>query len=335
MRVGAVAVLFGCLFRTLAADVSYFGVVKSIRYEQTNGSAPALLSTNAFGFSAFVVAATNNVVTNATVKPANTTPLRTLLPDTNGLTLMYNEVFSTQAALDSAYPVNSGFSVVNYTTTMYTVHEGVQSASLSFYLLPPILQVSYPSIPQLSDLAAAQSIDSTRDFELTWNSLGGSTITIVQLSIMDAASNVVFATPAPFQPGALSGNSTSAIIPAYSLPPGSNWIGHLTVANPGAPNTNSYAGATGVAALARDTQFAVATRPAPAPPRLVPVPQASTAFQLQLQGETNRFYQIEASTNLRNWTNLFTTNSATGIFEYRDWDSTNFSLRFYRGKVGQ
>lgn len=63
-----------------------------------------------------------NVVTNATVKPSNTTPLRTLTPDTNGVSLRFEERFDSQAALDSVYPTTSGFSAVSYTTTMHTVN---------------------------------------------------------------------------------------------------------------------------------------------------------------------------------------------------------------------
>jgi hypothetical protein len=160
-------------------------------------------------------------------------------------------------------------------------------------------------------------------------------VTIVQLTILDASSNLVFATSAPFQPGALNGASTSATIPAYALPAAASLTGHLTIANPGNPNTNSYPGAFGAAALANDTQFPLITRPAPPRPQLHVLPRSAGQFQLGLTGETNRLYQVQASSDLLAWTNLFTTNCLTGIFTYTDADSSNRFLRFYRGKVGQ
>ncbi len=313
-----------------AADVSYYGIIKSIQYEQTNDSAPTVLPTNAYAFHAFALASTNNVLTNATVAP----PLHALVPDdTNAMSLRWMEQFTTQAALDSAYPTGSFLSPANYTITMGTTNDGVKSGSLNFFIL--IVPVSFPTTPQLTNFAAAQAVDTTRDFQLGWKSLGGSTVAIVQLTIMDPGSNVVHMTPAPFEPGALSGTSFSATIPAYSLPPGTNLIGHLTIANPGMPNTNSYVGATGISAMAKDTQFSLVTRPAPAAPRLTVLPAQPDEFALRLEGEPNRTYQIEATPDFQTWTSLLTTNLQNGIFDYTDTNLITHSFRYYRGKVGQ
>lgn len=329
MKTSRLILLSFCLAASLSAngaDVSYYGIVKSAQYLQTNDSAPVLLTTNPYAFTAFVVAATNNVVTNATISP----PLHTLVADTNGLSWRFNDAFASQAALDAAYPTSSGLGAANYTMTMYTTNDGVKSGSLSFYLL--IFPLSYPSTPQLTNVTAAQSIDTTRDFTLGWNSLGGSSLAIVQLTVLDAASNLVYASPAPFQAGALNGTSTSTVIPAYSLPPGALLQGHLTIGNPGNPNTNSYAGATGVAALAKDTQFPLSTRPAPASPVLFA--RGANPFQSLVAGEANRLYQIQTSTNLVNWTTLFSTNSTTGFFGFTDPEVVT-AQRFFRAKIGQ
>jgi hypothetical protein len=313
--------------------VSYYGVVKSIFYEQTNASAPSVLASNAYGFTAFVVASTNDVVTNATVKPSNSAPLRQLFPDTNQISWRFEDFTNTQNALDAAYPAGSLLSPVNYTSTMYTIHDGVRSGAVNFFLL--ILPVSYPVTPQITNLTAAQGIDTTRDFQLGWNSLGGSTLAIVQLSILDSASNLVYASAAPFEPGALSGVSFSATIPAYALPPGTNLLGHLSIGNPGTPNTNSYPGTTGISALAKDTQFQLTTRAAPPQPHLEILPPQAGSFHLRLTGQTNRLYQIQAAPDLLAWTNVFTTNSLGGTFDYTDPAPTSAWSRFYRGKVGQ
>jgi hypothetical protein len=320
----------GLLWNSFAADVSDYGVIKSIQYLQTNDLAPAPLATNAYAFNAFVVASTNNVVSNATVKVGSNTAIP--LTSTNTVEWLFRDAYSSQTALDTAYPAGSAFSPVNYTLTMSTTNDGVRSGSVNFFLL--IIPVSYPTTPQLTNLAAAQSIDATREFALTWDGLGGSTLAVVQLTILDAASNLVFASPAPFQPGSLNGTSTGYVVPGYSLPPGANLQGHLTIGNPGAPNTNSYPGATGVAALAKDTQFPLATRPAPAQPLLSLREQASQAV-IEVSGESNRLYQLLISSNLLNWSTLYTTDCFTPGFSYTDPQPATNAVRFYRAKVGQ
>ena len=69
-----------------------------------------------------------------------------------------------------------------------------------------------PPTPQISNLAAAQQIDTATNFSLTWNSQNGNSLDIVQVIILGAASNVVFASPVPFSSNALSGASTSLVM---------------------------------------------------------------------------------------------------------------------------
>ncbi len=316
------------------ADVSYFGIIKSIFYQQTNDVAPPTLVSNAYGFISFVVASSNNLVANATVKPSNTTPLRQLMPDTNQFSWRFEDFTNSQSALDGVYPTTIGLlTPASYTTTMATTNDGVRSVALNFYLV--VVPLSYPVTPQLTNLAAARDIDSTRDFQLGWDSLGGSTVAIVQLSIMDSASNLVYLSEEPFETGALTGASFSTVIPADTLPPGANLMGHLSIGNPGLPNTNSYPGAIGVAALGKDTQFPLTTRAAPPPPQLEILPPQAGYLRMRLCGETNRIYQIQDSADLLTWTNNFTTNCLQGVFEYTSPIPFSAGTRFYRGKVGQ
>jgi hypothetical protein len=319
-------------FRGSAADANFFGVIKLQQYAQSNASAP-IIASNGYSFQAFVNASAKFAITNATVKPGNSTPSRTLTPDSQGLIFRFEDNFPSQSALDATYPNGTFLSPVNYTNTLFTIHDGIRSATVNFFLL--FVPLSYPATPQIQNWPAAQAIDHTADFKLVWNNLGGSALAIVQLLILDASSNVVFATPAPFQPGALDGSSTSATVPALTLPPGANLIAHLTIANPGTPNTNSYPGAVGISALTKDNSFTLATRPAPVRPHLTVLPKASGNFALRLEGETNRIYHLEATTDFLSWTNLITTNSDSGLFNHADPASPTIPSRFYRGRVGQ
>jgi hypothetical protein len=51
---------------------------------------------------------------------------------------------------------------------------------------------------------------------------------------------------------------------------------------------------------------------------------------LQLAGRPGGTYTIQGSTNFVNWFPLVTTNTALGVFEYRDPTAPALSNRFYR-----
>jgi hypothetical protein len=134
------------LLRAPAADVGFFGIIKSQEFVQTSSAAPAGRLTNGFAFNAFVLANSNNVLTNATVKPSNATPLRQLLPlDTNTLsTWRFEERFNTSNALEAAYPVISGFTPARYTNTLFTVNDGIKAVPLNY---SGLLLLGNPAVP--------------------------------------------------------------------------------------------------------------------------------------------------------------------------------------------
>jgi len=326
------AVLAAIASAATGADVSYYGVLKSIQFLQTNpAAAPVNVPSNGYAFTSLAVASTNNVLTNATVKAGSAAAVA-LAPTTNNTYWIYSQFFNSQPALDSAFPVGSTFSQTPYQMTLSTVHDGVHTAALNFFVI--FTALTYPQAPQITNLAAAAAIDTTADFTVGWKPLSSGTIPLVEFSIMDLASNVWFTSPAPLSTGALGISSTSIVIPAYTLPPATKLIGHLTVGNAAIPDTSDYSGATGVAAVASDTEFPLNTRAAPAVP-LLSVPTWTGGRPLvHLSGETNRIYQILTSTNASTWTNLFTTNCAAGAFSFTDTPPVG-PLRLYRAKVGQ
>jgi hypothetical protein len=311
-----------------AADVAFFGIIKSQEFVQTNAAAPMARPTNGFAFNAFVIASSNHVVTNATVKPSNATPLRTLLPiSTNTLdSWRFEERFQTSAALDAAYPVGNIITPVRYTNTMFTVNDGARVVTLNYSLLSI---VGNPATPQITNFAAAQAIDHTAPFLLGFNTSGNSTFDLVQVIITDSASNVLFSSPAPFTAGALSGASNTIVIPSYVLPPDTRLTGHLSFARPVGLETNAYPGAIGVPAVLRDTEFSLKTRPAPASP-VLEILSTALPFQLRYTGESNRTYRLQATQDFITWTNLLITNLPSATFT----DPAPLAYRFYRVLVG-
>jgi hypothetical protein len=314
-----------------AADVSYFGVVKSIQYQQTNQPTPTLVATNPYSFTAFAIASANGVLTNATVKPSNSTPLRQLIMETNRTAWRYEERFATESAMDAVYPYGSWFSPINYNFTLYGTNDGIGTASMNYFIL--FSQVSYPPTPQITNLSVTANIDTTRALTLGWTSLGGSQYSIVQLSVLDASSNIVYTTALPFQPGALDGNSLGTTIPPNTLPGGATLVAHLSAGNPGLPNTNSIPGAFGVPALAKDTEFRLQTRPSPVRP-VVQLLSAGPGSRIRVTGELQRLYQVEASADLLAWTNVASVYATSMPIEVTDTDAPGVPARFYRARVG-
>lgn len=314
----------------LAADVQLFGVVKLQQLEQTVGGLPVSPPTGAFAFEAIVVGTTNHSVTSATVEPPANLPSRTLGSVTNGLAFWFEARFDSAAALDAAYPSRGGLiSPSRYTFTIDTAHEGRRQAAVSYFGV-----LSSPPVARIVNLGEAQSLDTTTAFTLRWDIPGGSFLDLVQVAVTDAATNLLFASPAPLAPGALSGLSTEITVPAFTLPPGAALLGHVAVVRPGLPNTDGIPGATGLAALAKDTGFTLQTRPAPAPPRLEIVSGTAHPVRLRFLAETNRNLHLQGSSNLVDWQDLLVTNTASGVGEHTDLASGTASHRAYRIQVG-
>jgi hypothetical protein len=304
-----------------AADVRFYGLIKSQHYSQTPETAPTALSSTGFVFNAFVLGSGPDTVLGATVRLPNNGPIKTLEPDLEGAIYRLEEGFHTGQELDSAYPNGSFLS--GYRFIIQTANDGYQTNSLM------MVGLSYPAIPRIANLGEAQAVDPSADFTLKWNPLNGSSLDIVQLVLY--GSNFVYSTPAPFEDGALDGTATSVLIPAGTVPHGAVLRGHLGIIRPGLPNLNY---GTGVPGLARETSFELITLALPNPPRLELVRGPAEEAQLWLQGEPGRTYEILASNDLSIWNVILTTNSSSGVFEWRD---PNFNLnevpaRFYRAR---
>jgi hypothetical protein len=61
---------------------------------------------------------------------------------------------------------------------------------------------------------------------------------------------------------------------------------------------------------------------------------SGTPISLLVTGDAGPDYTVQASTNLANWLNLFTTNSPALPFNCSDSDAGNFPQRFYRVLLG-
>jgi len=316
----------------LASDAALYGLFKSQQFHQTNAAAPVAQASNGFAFTAFVFANGNHLVTNATVKPSNSTPLRPLTSDANQAAWLFEERFGTQVELNNVYPNGTVFSPATYAFTLRTVHDGTKTPSLS---MGGASVVGTPPTLQVTNFTAAQSINPAAAFALQWNAAGGQSSDIIQVRVLDSGSNTVFVSPAPLSPGALTGQSNSVVIPASTLLPLTQYTANLFIARPVGLEVNAYPGATGLPALVKDVEFPLATRTAPGRPRLEVLSTNGSPFRLRFIGEPNLTYHIQISDNLTAWETQFSTNSATGTGSYTDLSSVEAQRRYYRILVGQ
>ena len=89
---------------------------------------------------------------------------------------------------------------------------------------------SFPTTPQISNFAPAQSIDPAQDFVVNWNSFTGAGANdFVQLIINDEFGQTVFSTGFPGDPTALPGTARSVTIPADTLAEGDSYNAVLTL----------------------------------------------------------------------------------------------------------
>ena len=64
-----------------------------------------------------------------------------------------------------------------------------------------------------------------------------------------------------------------------------------------------------------------------------PIQISAGTFHLNLLGENGRTYVIEASTNLQNWTPIYTNTVTGGTLQFDDMGAAGVPVRFYRAVV--
>jgi len=83
---------------------------------------------------------------------------------------------------------------------------------------------------------------------------------------------------------------------------------------------DGVSGATGVLQL----NYSLATS------AILRLPVIQGVQHVQIVGQTNLHFTLQASTNLFNWISLVTTSVSSGIFDYIDTDARSMPQRYYR-----
>jgi hypothetical protein len=231
-----------------------------------------------------------------------------------------NEAFASEAALDAAYPAG------NYTFDFSTAHDGFRTATL------PMLATAYPNpVPHISNYAAAQAVDSTAAFKLTWDAwVGGVEGDTIQLNVLDLAGSVVFPPAHDPDAGTFNAALTSFTFNPNTLKPGSSYQCQLLFRHRTTVDTTSYSGAIGFVQFRRRTDFPMATVVA-VPPRLVPLGfDGQGRFQIEIIGSGN--LTVEGSSRLApgSWLDAGAPVLTNGKWIYTDPDTALFDVRAYR-----
>jgi pectate lyase len=110
----------------------------------------------------------------------------------------------------------------------------------------------------------------------------------------------------------------------------------LTLGNVQPTNAGAYSVVvTNVAgSIASTNVFLTVSAGASAPPQLSNSVFSNGVFSLTINGDSGPEYIVQASTNLTDWTGIFTNHSPIPPFVWSDSNTSNFDRRFYRIQLG-
>ena len=184
-------------------------------YLQTNTAAPVLSPYPfllPYEFSAETMLSSNRMATNVTVT----------IPVTSGVSNLVQNLLEPES-----FDLN-GEGYTNLTTFNTTFPSGnyvfkVSATTSNQQVTVNLPNVTQPNAPQVSNFNAAQAVDPSQPFTLTWNAFaGGSSADWILLEVIGEG-NPIFETPFFGQTGALTGTATSVTIPANTLQSSSNY----------------------------------------------------------------------------------------------------------------
>lgn len=303
---------------TLAEDVSAYNLTKQQLFEQTSAGAPTLATNNPYGFLAQVFPTVSNAVSYATVQPPGF-GADLLSPDPTGSELFLSQNFSTQSALDTAFPSGTWLIDIN------TVHDGYRAFALN------LAADLFPAAPQVTDWAAAQSVNPAAGFTLSWAPFtGASGSDDIRVQAVDSLGNVVSSVRLPY-------TATNSVFPAATFQSGQSYQVGLRFRHSTNVDNTLYLGAAGSERFDSATLINLSTTGGGAVPVSLGVVNTNSAAgpQLLLTGQTGLRYAIDASTNLQSgsWVPLVTNTAVGGQFIFTDSQSSKFPARFYRGRT--
>jgi hypothetical protein len=301
--------------------ITTFTAGKIYYYDQTSTAAPFLDHSVSDGFGAATTLASNRTA-NAISVTLPTSVTDALAEDPSSPEAYhFFDTSTNNSAFDAQYP--SGDYLFNVQATSSNQQVTVTLPST----------MPQPPAPHLSNFIAAQSVDPTQPFTLTWDAFNGGTAN--DFIIVQIETNFMTATLG--STGVLSGTATSVVIPAYTLPP-SRFLSscYLTFYHYNGVTNSSYAT---FAYRASSTQFFMSTTAGSNTAPLVltnGVRASNGVFSFVITSSAGQQITVLYSDTLQpgSWNTLLTTNSPGGQVLISDPGSPGSSHRSYRARKG-
>lgn len=309
-------------------DWGGYNVFRIARYDQISEAPPLPVSEGPFSVSASTVSPTGGpLITNAVLVLPNGTSRNLDGFPLGGFFFLSGE-FATEAEQTTAFP--AGNYTLRFTQTGSPEH--VIPISLPTGILP---------VPRIANYNAAQAIDATRDFTLTWDALPGAGPSDYLQLLIQGDSGEVFTAPNICVPRDLPVTATSIEIPAGTLQPGRTYDASLYFGRLTYESTNDVPRMSGVGVVYRSTEFTLRTtggNPTPDPARFVGYRQLPSGQpEMTFTGSLGTAYSIQRSPTVTGspWTTIGTaTPNASGQAVFVDESAGDQRPWYYRVAAG-
>jgi hypothetical protein len=296
---------------------SKFTIAEFAEYKQTNEAGAVPIGSNSFYFEAAIALASNLTATAAMVTIPNSGPETMNTNDDRHFS--YIVATNSFANLTSAFPDGEYAFIISNNTTSISLPE--------FTILP--------NAPTLTNYDAAQAIDATKDFTLSWVPFSGGTAQDyidVQLS---GENGVVFKSGELLCPISLDGTASSVLIPANTLVSNQTYEVEIDFVKVLLLDTNSIPGDALLAGTEAVTLTSVSTSAAQVAAltlsnaALVP----GGGIQFDLATTPGVTYTVQFNENLSNplgWTSLLTTDAVATSLSFTNPPPAGTNAGFYR-----
>ena len=300
-----------------------FVVGKAWLYNQPSTAAPMLDTNTPYVFEGLTSLASNRTATAITLT----------MPTAGISNLIQNVTAPEDYYLFSA---NTNLTTFNATFPPGSYRFDVYSNAADQQVTVNLPNYAQPNAPHVSNYTAAQAVNPTQPFILTWDAFtGGGSTDYVSVAISGLSGNL-FETPGYGQAGALTGSATQVTIPANTLAANSNYTAdltffHVTFATNGTTLTEAF--------VASYTTFTISTASSSAAaPVLTNAAWSGGMFGFDILTAPSQTLTVVYNTNLNNafssWPILLTTNSPGSIVHISDPHSSANKTLFYRARNG-
>jgi len=248
------SLLLGLPINLMGQDVDFIVVLKEQHYAQFSENVVSLLDENwsdPYG-APFLSEVSADTPDTSKITSINVTP-----PTGPTFSLTENEFsdgFEATTGYWSLGKMNDGIPNGDYTLEFNTVNDGLKSVTLT------LDGDDYLALTKFTGFAANKSIDHTIAKTFTWAPISNGTANDwIFFEIEDEFGDTVYESPEPGEIGALSGSSTSAIVPAGTLSAGTTYTANLALVRPVDTNEDYATGVTAVAAYSKSLQMEIQT----------------------------------------------------------------------------